>query len=57
MYFTIYLTMESVAGVGCLLILILGGPQNMSRYELAMLVIAFLTLIVNAVALFKQMKE
>ncbi len=29
----------------------------MSRYELAMLVIAFLTLIVNAVALFKQMKE
>lgn len=29
----------------------------MSRYELAMLVIAFLTLIVNAFALFKQMKQ
>ena len=29
----------------------------MSRYELAMLVIAFLTLIVNAVAFFKQMRK
>ena len=35
----------------------LGGSHSMSEYELAMLIIAVLTLIVNAVALFRQKKN
>lgn len=44
--------------VGRLLILKkLGGPRNMTSYDVAMFVIAILSLIVNAVALFQNMKK
>ena len=34
-----------------------GGTRNMTSYEIAMLAIAVLSLIVNAVALFNTLKE
>ncbi len=46
-----------MAKAGCLLIIYFRRPANMTSYEIAMLAIAILSLIVNAVALFKQTKK
>ena len=48
---------NAMAKAGCLLIIYFRRPANMTSYEIAMLAIAILSLIVNAVALFKQTKK
>ena len=55
--YLIYEKMGRHGVAGRLLILVLGGTQNMTSYEIAMLVIAVLSLIVNAIALFTKSKE